>query len=132
MLRPGPAQPNETTANGNFSGVSGAWEGRMVITFGECDGARAAAWRSFSIDGSGLRPVRILIRYLIDDALDDDHLHMDVPGHIGQELGNVVADGRCQEGDSIAIGGGSGIGFAARNVEVGNLIVDPEADQVGV
>ena len=28
-----------------------------------------------------------------DDALDDDHLNVDVAGHIGQELGDEVVDG---------------------------------------
>ena len=45
-------------------------------------------------------------RRLVDDALDDDDLNMDVAGHAGQELGDEVVDGSNGQADGIALSAG--------------------------
>jgi hypothetical protein len=77
LIRAG-AQPNETTVNGNFSGLSGACGGRT--------GAKAI-WSSALFEiyalGRGLWAARVLACHLIDNALDNDHLNMHVASNIG-------------------------------------------------
>jgi len=72
------------------------------------------------------------IGHLVDDALDDDDLNVDVTGDIGQELVDKVSDGRGGHGDAIALGGGRSVGLAAGHIEVGDLILNGESDEVGV
>src|SRR5580700_4558054 len=71
-------------------------------------------------------------RHLVDDALDDDDLDVDVPGHVGQELGYVVVDGGSRQGDAIARCAGWEVGALAGYVEIADRPVDGEAAQVGI
>ena len=51
--------------------------------------------------------------YLIDNALDDENLDVDVAGHVGKELGDEVVNGGGGEGGGVTFGAGGGAGLAA-------------------
>src|SRR5580692_5914463 len=70
--------------------------------------------------------------YLVYDALDEDYLDVDVAGDVGDELGDEVVGGGEGEAGGVALGAGGEAGGAAGDVEVADLVVDGEADQVGV
>src|SRR6202012_1159720 len=91
------------------------------------------AERSCLIHGSGcLRGSAVGLCYLVDDALNDYHLHVDVAGHIGQELADQVADRRGSKGRSIAFRGGSRIRRAPGNIEAADLVTAGETEEVRV
>lgn len=66
--------------------------------------------------------------YLIDDALDEDYLDVDVAGYVGHELGDEVVGGGESQAGAVALGAGGEAGGAAGDVEVADLVVDGEAD----
>ena len=74
----------------------------------------------------------LLFRHLVDDALEDDDLNMDVACYVGYELDDVVADGGGGEADDVAAGRSGSVGFAARDVKVADLVAHGEPHQVGI
>jgi hypothetical protein len=45
-------------------------------------------------------------RHLVDDALDDDDLNVNVAGYVGLGLGDEVVDGSGGQADGVALGAG--------------------------
>lgn len=71
-------------------------------------------------------------RHLVDDALDEDYADVDVAGYVGKKFGNEVVGRSRSEASGVAGGGGGKVGLLARDIEIGNLVVDGEADKVRV
>lgn len=69
---------------------------------------------------------------LVDDALKNDDLDVDVAGDIGKELGDVIADGGGGKADDVTAAGSIQAGLAAGHVEIGDAVIDGEADDVGI
>ena len=80
---------------------------------------------------SSLRRV-IRARHMVDDALDDDDLDVDVAGHVGQKLGYKVIDRRGGQADGVALGAGADAGLLAGDIETADGVVDGEAAEIGV
>src|ERR1700678_1574987 len=78
------------------------------------------------------RSCGVLVCNLVDDALDDYDLHVNVAGYVGEEFGDEVVDRGCGEGGAVARCAGGQVGLAAWQVEISDLVVDGEAYQIGV
>jgi hypothetical protein len=57
-------------------------------------------------------------RHLVDDALDDDDLNVDVAGYVGQEFGDEVVDGGGGQADGVALGAGAKPGLRCATITV--------------
>ena len=71
-----------------------------------CNPAQRKVARRNRKTGGSLRGI-VSPGHLVDDALDDDHLNVDVTGHVGQELGDEIVDGSGGEADGVALRAGA-------------------------
>jgi len=100
------------------------WRGR-----GYCVGS----WkRNDGPAGGGPDGLRRVGGDMIDDALDEDDVHMNVAGDAGHELGDEVVDGRGGQVDAVALGVGREMGFLAGHIEVRDGDVEDGSDDLGV
>lgn len=61
------------------------------------------------------------VAYLVEDALHEDHAHVDVSCNVGQELRDQVIGGIGCVADYDAGDGGGAISIDARDVEIAEL-----------
>ena len=74
----------------------------------------------------------LAVAYLVEDALHEDHPHVDVPCNVGQELRDQVIGGIGCVADHNAGDGGGAISIDARDVEIAELGADGVGEQVCV